>query len=220
MEMIDSAALSSPSSSIELGVAARIGKRRYEPGAPTGPTRSSWRAALAEHLGEKSAWSSRGEGERPGSTPDAVPRGISARWRQAALRHGGLEQVELRVDGATLTISPRHSSSGTGPARGGAADLGAAVAVIVIRRESRLGVGERRHAGGQAPGVSRAAQVSLLRWLRRQLQQPTPTREHLGGGGSRTTTLRGAAACSPTCPSPKRNAVMSSRCSTRGRKGR
>jgi hypothetical protein len=27
--------------------------------------------------------------------------------------------------------------------------------------------------------VSRAAQVSLLRWLRRQLQQPTPDREHL-----------------------------------------
>jgi hypothetical protein len=27
--------------------------------------------------------------------------------------------------------------------------------------------------------VNRAAQVSLPRWLRRQLQQPTPTREHL-----------------------------------------
>jgi hypothetical protein len=27
--------------------------------------------------------------------------------------------------------------------------------------------------------VNRAAQVSLLRWLRRQLQQPTPSREHL-----------------------------------------
>jgi hypothetical protein len=27
--------------------------------------------------------------------------------------------------------------------------------------------------------VSRGAQVSLLRWLRRQLQQPTLTREHL-----------------------------------------
>jgi uncharacterized membrane protein YvbJ len=27
--------------------------------------------------------------------------------------------------------------------------------------------------------VSRGAQVSLLRWLRRQLQQPTATREHL-----------------------------------------
>jgi uncharacterized membrane protein YvbJ len=27
--------------------------------------------------------------------------------------------------------------------------------------------------------VSRGAQVSLLRWLRRQLQQPTPVREHL-----------------------------------------
>jgi hypothetical protein len=27
--------------------------------------------------------------------------------------------------------------------------------------------------------VTRGAQVSLLRWLRRQLQQPTPAREHL-----------------------------------------
>jgi hypothetical protein len=27
--------------------------------------------------------------------------------------------------------------------------------------------------------VSRAAEVSLRRWLRRQLQQPTPSREHL-----------------------------------------
>ena len=27
--------------------------------------------------------------------------------------------------------------------------------------------------------MSRGAQVSLLRWLRRQLRQPTPTREHL-----------------------------------------
>jgi hypothetical protein len=27
--------------------------------------------------------------------------------------------------------------------------------------------------------MTRAAQVSLLRWLRRQLRQPTPTREHL-----------------------------------------
>jgi hypothetical protein len=27
--------------------------------------------------------------------------------------------------------------------------------------------------------MTRAAQVSLLRWLRRQLQQPTPAREHL-----------------------------------------
>lgn len=27
--------------------------------------------------------------------------------------------------------------------------------------------------------MTRAAQVSLLRWLRRQLQQPTPMREHL-----------------------------------------
>lgn len=30
----------------------------------------------------------------------------------------------------------------------------------------------------ETPGVD-AAQVSLLRWLRRQLRQPTPVREHL-----------------------------------------
>jgi len=27
--------------------------------------------------------------------------------------------------------------------------------------------------------MTQAAQVSILRWLRRQLQQPTPAREHL-----------------------------------------
>jgi hypothetical protein len=31
----------------------------------------------------------------------------------------------------------------------------------------------------QNAGVTRAATVSLLRWLRRQLRQPNPLREHL-----------------------------------------
>jgi hypothetical protein len=43
------------------------------------------------------------------------------------------------------------------------------------------GVRRRRlvtHVGGEAEQVD-AAQVSLLRWLRRQLRQPIPAREHL-----------------------------------------
>ena len=52
---------------------------------------------------------------------------------KAALRHGGLEQVELSVDGATLAISPITPSSGPVVLGQELRDLGAAVAVIVIR---------------------------------------------------------------------------------------
>jgi hypothetical protein len=52
---------------------------------------------------------------------------------QAALRHGGLEQVELRADGATLTVSPVTTSSGPVLLGEELRDLGAAVAVQVIR---------------------------------------------------------------------------------------
>ncbi len=63
---------------------------------------------------------------------EATQRGVSA-LAQAALRHGGLEQVELSVDGATLAISPITPSSGPVVLGQELRDLGAAVAVIVIR---------------------------------------------------------------------------------------
>jgi hypothetical protein len=86
---------------------------------------------VAEHLGEERVVVT-GEGAETRVDADAVPRGVSA-LAQAALRHGGLEQVDLRVDGATLTISPVTPSSGPVLLGEELRDLGAAVAVIVIR---------------------------------------------------------------------------------------
>ena len=64
--------------------------------------------------------------------PEPTERGVSA-LAQAALRHGGLDEVELRVDGATLTVSPVTPSSAPVVLGEELRDLGAAVAVRVVR---------------------------------------------------------------------------------------
>src|SRR5919201_1701567 len=51
----------------------------------------------------------------------------------AALRHGGLEQLDLRVDGSVLAISPVTPASGPVLVGDDLRDLGAAVAVRVVR---------------------------------------------------------------------------------------
>jgi hypothetical protein len=73
-----------------------------------------------------------GQGAEVRVDAEATQRGISA-LAQAALRHGGLEQIELRVDGTTLAISPVTPSSGPVLLGQELRDLGAAVAVTVIR---------------------------------------------------------------------------------------
>ena len=130
MEMIDSAALQLAELLDELGVATRIEGGRYEPALQSTDTLELARGA-AEQLGEERVVVT-GEGAEVAVDIDAVQRGISA-LAQAALRHGGLEQVELRVDGATITISPVTPSSGPVLLGEELRDLGAAVAVIVIR---------------------------------------------------------------------------------------
>ena len=130
MQMIDSAALQLAELLDELGVAARIESGRYEPGLQPVDTLELARGA-AEELGEDRVVVT-GQGAEVAVDVDAVQRGISA-LAQAALRHGGLEHVELRVDGATLTISPVTASSGPVLLGEELRDLGAAVAVIVIR---------------------------------------------------------------------------------------
>jgi signal transduction histidine kinase len=130
IEMIDSAALQLAELLDELGVAARIESGRYEPALQ--PTDTLELAhGVAKHLGEERVVVT-GEGAEVRVDADAVPRGISA-LAQAALRHGGLERVELRVNGATLAISPVTPSSGPVVLGEELRDLGAAVAVIVIR---------------------------------------------------------------------------------------
>src|SRR4051812_22025279 len=103
LEMIDAAALQLAELLDELGVAARIEGDRYEPALQPVDTLELARHA-AEHLGEERVVVT-GTGTEIEVDIDALQRGISA-LAQAALRHGGLEQVEIRVDGATLAISP------------------------------------------------------------------------------------------------------------------
>ena len=130
MEMIDSAALQLAELLDELGVAARIEGGRYEPALRRVDTLELARAA-AEQLGEERVVVA-GEGGEVEVDLDAVERGVAA-LAQAALRHGGLEHVELRVDGATIAISPVTASSGPVLLGEELRYLGAAVAVIVIR---------------------------------------------------------------------------------------
>ncbi len=130
MEMIDSAALQLAELLDELGVAARIEGGRYEPALQPVDTLDLARGA-AEQLGEERVLVA-GDGTTVRVDTEAIQRSVSA-LAQAALRHGGLEQVELRVDGASLTISPVTPSSGPVLLGEELRDLGAAVAVIVIR---------------------------------------------------------------------------------------
>jgi signal transduction histidine kinase len=129
MEMIDSAALQLAELLDELGVAARIEGGRYEPALRRVDTLELARGA-AEQLGEERVLVS-GEGAEVEVDLEAVQRGVAA-LAQAALRHGGLEQVELRVDGTTIAISPVTASSAPVLLGEELRDLGAAVAVIVI----------------------------------------------------------------------------------------
>ena len=62
---------------------------------------------------------------------EAMQRGVSA-LVQAALRHGGLEQVNVRVDGPAISISPVTAASGPVLLGEDLRDLGAAVAVLLI----------------------------------------------------------------------------------------
>ena len=73
-----------------------------------------------------------GKGREVRVDPEATERGVSA-LAQAALRHGGLEEVELHVDGATLTLRPVTAASGPVVVGDDLRDLGAAVAVRVVR---------------------------------------------------------------------------------------
>ena len=114
----------------ELGLAARIEEGRYEPNLQPVNTVELARGAVAE-LGEDRVVVL-GEGQEVVVDVEAARRGVAA-LAQAALRHGGLEQVDVRVSGATLAISPVTASSGLVLLGEELRDLGAAVAVRLVR---------------------------------------------------------------------------------------
>jgi signal transduction histidine kinase len=114
----------------EVGLAARIEEGRYEPNLQPVDTTELARGAAAE-LGEDRVVVM-GEGREVEVDVDATKRGVAA-LAQAALRHGGLEQVDVRVSGATLASSPVTASSGLVLIGEELRDLGAAVAVRLVR---------------------------------------------------------------------------------------
>lgn len=114
----------------ELGLAARIEEGRYEPNLQPVNTVELARGAVAE-LGEDRVVVL-GEGQEVVVDVEAARRGVAA-FAQAALRHGGLEQVDVRVSGTTLAISPVTGSSRLVLIGEELRDLGAAVAVRLVR---------------------------------------------------------------------------------------
>jgi signal transduction histidine kinase len=129
MEMIDAASRQLAELLDELGLAARIKGGRYEPNIQPVDSLDLARGAAAE-LGEDRVQVG-GSGAPVRVDVDATQRGVSA-LVQAALRHGGLNEVECVADGAALTIRPVTASSGPVLLGEDLRDLGAAVAVLVV----------------------------------------------------------------------------------------
>jgi signal transduction histidine kinase len=130
VEMIDAASRQLAELLDELGIAARIEGGRYEPNIqPVDPLDLA--RAAADELGEDRV-AVAGDGGTVQVDVEATQRGVAA-LAQAALRHGGLQQVDLRASGTMLTVSPVTTSSGPVLLGDELRDLGAADAVRVIR---------------------------------------------------------------------------------------
>jgi signal transduction histidine kinase len=130
VEMIDSAARQLAELLDELGVAARIEGGRYEPALQEIDT-LELASDAADELGADRVNVS-GTGTTVRVDVDATRRGVAA-LAQAALRHGGLDEVDVRVDGADIRVSPVTPSSAPVLLGEQLRDLGAAVAGHVIR---------------------------------------------------------------------------------------
>jgi signal transduction histidine kinase len=113
----------------ELGLAARIEGDRYEPNLQPIDTLELARAAQ-EELGEERV-NVAGGGGSVHVDVEATRRGVAA-LVQAALRHGGLEEVVVTADGQAIAIRPVTESSGAVVTGADLRDLGAAVAVRLI----------------------------------------------------------------------------------------
>jgi signal transduction histidine kinase len=130
VEMIESASGQIAELIDELSVAARLAAGRYDPPVRAVDTLELARAA-SERLGDDRV-GVRGEGAELELDLDAMERAVGALAR-CALRHGGLERVELEVRGAELTLAPVTPASAPVVLGEDLRDLGAAVAVRLIR---------------------------------------------------------------------------------------
>lgn len=129
VEMIEAASAQIAELLDELSLAARIEAGRYEPSRREADTLELAHAA-AERLGADRVRVS-GEGATVDTDVDALDRGVSA-LVQAALRHGGLDQVEVVVRGPEIDVTPVTDSSAKVVLGQELRDLGAAVAVRLV----------------------------------------------------------------------------------------
>jgi signal transduction histidine kinase len=129
VEMITSASGQMAELIDELSVAARVAAGRYDPPVRAVNTLELARAA-AERLGEQRVGVS-GEGAELELDPDAIERAVAALAR-CALRHGGIEHVELEIRGTEFSLTPVTPASAPVLLGEDLRDLGAAVAVRVI----------------------------------------------------------------------------------------
>jgi signal transduction histidine kinase len=113
----------------ELSLAARIESGRYEPTIQETDSRAL--ANIAADALEPGLVSVEGVGAPVAVDVPAVERALRALAR-CALRHGGLDHVELRVSGSELAIAPITPASAPVVLGQDLRDLGAAVAVQVL----------------------------------------------------------------------------------------
>jgi signal transduction histidine kinase len=131
VEMIEAASAQIAELLDELSLAARIEAGHYEPSLREADTLALARGA-AERLGEDRVHVS-GAGAAVETDVDAVGRGISA-LVQAALRHGGLDEVTVVVREREIDVSPITESSAKVVLGQELRDLGAAVAVKLVEQ--------------------------------------------------------------------------------------
>jgi signal transduction histidine kinase len=131
VEMIDAASGQIAELIDELSLVARIESGRYDPSLRDADT-LAFAESAARRLGEDRVRVS-GEGATVETDVDPVDRGVSA-LIQAALRHGGLDEVSVTVRGAEIDVSPITDSSARVVVGDDLRDLGAAVAARLVRR--------------------------------------------------------------------------------------
>jgi signal transduction histidine kinase len=147
VEMINAASAQLAELIDELSLAARIESDRYDPTPREAGTLELAQAA-ASRLGEDRVHVA-GSGATLATDAEAVERGLAALF-QSALRHGGLERVEVEVDGTEIRLSPVTPASAPVVLGDDLRDLGAAVAVRLVR-----------HLGGSASVAGETLQIRL-----------------------------------------------------------
>ncbi len=113
----------------ELGLAARIADGRYAPSLREVDSLDLAKAA-ATRLGEDRVRAG-GNGGIVRVDPGPTERGVAA-LAQCALRHGGVELVDVTAEGAALSVSPITPASAPVVLGEDIRDLGAAVAGRLI----------------------------------------------------------------------------------------